>query len=133
MQPPEAVTLAGRPRVCPCSSRPTAANAGVLALFLAPSVIFLLLTSVYPLLNALRLSFYSWNMMIPFSKPTWYGLGNYTRLLDDPQFWNAVKVTLIFVGRRRHHRADPGHDRWPCWRPRASTPWGRSAPSCSSR
>jgi multiple sugar transport system permease protein len=69
----------------------------VLALFLAPSVIFLLLTSVYPLLNSLRLSFYSWNMMIPFSKPVWYGLGNYTRLLDDPQFWNAVKATLIFV------------------------------------
>jgi multiple sugar transport system permease protein len=69
----------------------------VLALFLAPSVIFLLLTSVYPLLNSLRLSFYSWNMMIPFSKPTWYGLGNYTRLFDDPQFWNAVKATLIFV------------------------------------
>ena len=35
--------------------------------------------------------------MIPFSKPTWYGVGNYTRLLNDPEFWNAVKVTLIFV------------------------------------
>ena len=49
-----------------------------LGLFLAPSVIFLLLTSVYPLLNSLRLSFYSWNMTIPFSKPVWFGLGNYT-------------------------------------------------------
>ena len=69
----------------------------VLGLFLAPSVIFLLLTSVYPLLNSLRLSFYSWNMMIPFSKPVWYGLGNYTRLASEQQFWNAVKVTLIYV------------------------------------
>jgi multiple sugar transport system permease protein len=69
----------------------------VLALFLAPSIIFLLLTSVYPLLNSLRLSFYSWNMMIPFSKPVWFGLGNYTRLLDSPEFWNAVKVTVIYV------------------------------------
>lgn len=70
----------------------------VLLLFLAPSVFFLLVTSVYPLLNSLRLSFYSWNMTIPFSKPQWYGLGNYTRLLDDPAFWNSVKVTLLFVG-----------------------------------
>jgi multiple sugar transport system permease protein len=69
----------------------------VLGLFLAPSVIFLLLTSVYPLLNSLRLSFYSWNMTIPFSKPVWFGLGNYSRLLQDPTFWNAVRITFFYV------------------------------------
>jgi multiple sugar transport system permease protein len=69
----------------------------VLGLFLAPSVLFLLITSVYPLLNSLRLSFYTWNMTIPFSKPVWFGLGNYTRLLHSTTFWNAVKATFIFV------------------------------------
>jgi multiple sugar transport system permease protein len=69
----------------------------VLGLFLAPSILFLLITSVYPLLNSLRLSFYTWNMTIPFSKPVWFGVGNYTRLLHDPTFWSAVKITFVYV------------------------------------
>jgi multiple sugar transport system permease protein len=69
----------------------------VLFVFLAPAVLFLLITSVYPLLNSLRLSFFSWNMMIPYSTPHWFGLGNYTRLLGDQEFWNSVKATFIFV------------------------------------
>ncbi len=67
-------------------------------LFLAPAAIFLLVTSVYPLLNSLRLSFYSWNMMIPFSKPVYVGLKNYANLLQDPAFISSVKITLIYVG-----------------------------------
>jgi multiple sugar transport system permease protein len=66
-------------------------------LFLAPSVLFLLLTSVYPLLNSLWLSLHSWNMMIPFSKPVWIGLQNYARLPSDPAFVNSVKITLTYV------------------------------------
>ena len=69
----------------------------MLFVFLAPAVLFLLITSVYPLLNSLRLSFFSWNMMIPFSRPQWFGLGNYTRLLGDQEFWNSVKATFTFV------------------------------------
>jgi len=69
----------------------------VLVLFLAPSVLFLLLTSVYPLLNSLWLSFHSWNLMIPFSKPVWIGIENYAKLPSDPAFINAVKITLIYV------------------------------------
>jgi multiple sugar transport system permease protein len=67
------------------------------ALFLAPAVAFLLLTSVYPLLYSLWLSFHSWNMTIPNSQPVWIGTRNYERLWDSPEFWNSVEVTLIFV------------------------------------
>jgi len=67
------------------------------ALFLAPSVLFLLVTSVYPLLYSLRLSFYSWNMSIPFSKPVFIGLKNYANLVQDPGFINSVRITLIYV------------------------------------
>jgi multiple sugar transport system permease protein len=69
----------------------------VSALFLAPSVIFLLVTSVYPLLYSLRLSFYSWNMNIPFSKPVYVGLKNYINLVQDPAVLNSVQVTLTYV------------------------------------
>ncbi|MCE7987874.1 MAG: sugar ABC transporter permease [Caldilinea sp. CFX5] len=66
-------------------------------LFLAPAVLFLLFTSVYPLLYSLRLSFYSWNMSVPNSQPVFIGLDNYTRLFSDPNFLSSVRITLIFV------------------------------------
>jgi len=70
----------------------------VSVLFLLPSVVFLLLTSVYPLLYSLRLSFFSWNMSIPFSQPVFVGLKNYANLVQDPAFISSVKITLIYVG-----------------------------------
>jgi multiple sugar transport system permease protein len=65
--------------------------------FIAPALIFLLLTNVYPLLYSLRLSFYSWNMMVPLSVPKFVGVENYTDLPADPVFLIAVQRTLIFV------------------------------------
>ena len=65
--------------------------------FLAPAVIFLLLTNVYPLLKSLQLSFYSWNMTIPNSRPVWVGVDNYTDLLTNADFINSIKITLIYV------------------------------------
>src|SRR3954470_17339891 len=66
-------------------------------LFLAPAVLFLLLTSVYPLLYSLWLSFHSWNMTIPNSRPVWFGGENYHQLLVNPAFLNSLRITLIFV------------------------------------
>ncbi|MEZ4731507.1 MAG: sugar ABC transporter permease [Caldilineaceae bacterium] len=66
-------------------------------LFMAPAILFLLLTSVYPLLYSLRLSFYSWNMSVPNSQPVFIGLDNYTRLFSDSNFLASVRITLIFV------------------------------------
>src|SRR5688572_7164722 len=66
-------------------------------LFLAPAILFLLLTSVYPLLYSLWLSFHSWNMTIPNSRPVWFGGENYRQLLVNPAFLNSLRVTLIFV------------------------------------
>lgn len=66
-------------------------------LFVAPALLFLLLTSVYPLLYSLRLSFFSWNMSVPNNEPLYIGLRNYTRLFTDPIFQSSVRTTLIFV------------------------------------
>jgi multiple sugar transport system permease protein len=65
--------------------------------FLAPALIFLLLTNVYPLLYSLRLSFYNWNMTIPLSQPRWVGLENYLALPHDPILVTSVQRTLVFV------------------------------------
>ncbi|HEU5431268.1 MAG TPA: sugar ABC transporter permease [Thermomicrobiales bacterium] len=66
-------------------------------LFLLPAILFLVLTSVYPLLYSFWLSLHSWNMTIPRSRPVWIGATNYQRLATDPEFANSLKVTLIFV------------------------------------
>lgn len=69
----------------------------VSALFLAPAIGFLAVTSVYPLLYSLWLSFHSWNMTIPNSRPVWVGSANFQGLLDNPAFLNSLQVTLVFV------------------------------------
>src|SRR6476469_1907062 len=66
-------------------------------LFLAPAVLFLLLTSVYPLFYSLWLSFHKWNMTIPRSHPVWFGFKNYQNLWHSDTFKNSLQVTLIFV------------------------------------
>lgn len=66
-------------------------------LFLAPAIAFLALTSVYPLLYSLWLSFHSWNMTIPNSRAVWVGAANYQQLVENPAFLNSLRVTLIFV------------------------------------
>jgi multiple sugar transport system permease protein len=66
-------------------------------LFLAPAVLFLLFTSVYPLLYSLWLSFHQWNMTIPRSHPVWFGYKNYENLWHSDNFRNSLQVTLVFV------------------------------------
>lgn len=69
----------------------------VSALFLAPAIIFLLITSVYPLLYSLALSFYRWNMSLPNSRPVWAGLDNYIALLNNEAFRSSFFITITFV------------------------------------
>lgn len=66
-------------------------------IFLAPAVLFLLVTSVYPLIYSFWLSFHAWNMTIPRSKPDYIGLDNYRNLWENDAFRNSLQVTLIFV------------------------------------
>ncbi len=67
-----------------------------IVVFLAPAVILYTLFMVYPLLNSLRLSFFS----ITPQAETFVGLKNYVTLFTDsnyaPRFWNALKNNLIF-------------------------------------
>lgn len=62
--------------------------------FLAPSLIGLLLFTVYPILSSLWLAFNDWNLMSP---PKWVGLKNFETLLNDPSFWTALRYTLTFI------------------------------------
>lgn len=64
------------------------------AVFLAPSLIGLLVFIVYPIASSLWLAFQDWNMLSP---PKFIGLANFQELFQDKAFWNALRYTLTFV------------------------------------
>jgi multiple sugar transport system permease protein len=63
-------------------------------LLLPASVLIVVLVGV-PFLRALWLSFHK--KLLGAEEAPWIGLGNYSALLSDPTFWQAVKNTFIFT------------------------------------
>src|SRR3712207_4001301 len=63
---------------------------------MVPGLLFLLAFSVYPLIYALRISLYEWNML-DVSGRTFVGLENFTSLLSSNDFWRPFLITLEFV------------------------------------
>ena len=64
---------------------------------LAPAVIVLLITTVYPILRSLWISFHSWNLTESLTLGPFIGVHNYIRAFNSPSFWNSVLVTFIFT------------------------------------
>ncbi|KNY15605.1 hypothetical protein AKG11_18160 [Shinella sp. SUS2] len=64
--------------------------------FLAPALILYLGLLIFPALQAFYLSLFKTSGF--GDTPVWVGLGNYTRLLADPIFWQALRnMSLIMV------------------------------------
>lgn len=64
-------------------------------LFILPWLVGYLVFQLGPMLYSLVLSFTRYSMFTPMK---WVGLENYwTIFFDDPRFWQALKVTTIFV------------------------------------
>lgn len=64
-------------------------------LYLSPTFIILILFVFVPIVTSFTLSL---NRTAPFGGTMLYvGLENYTRLLQDPNYWNSVRVSLIFT------------------------------------
>jgi multiple sugar transport system permease protein len=62
--------------------------------FLSPWIIGLLVFSIYPIFSSFYLSLTNFNI---FDKPGFIGTVNYTRLLSDPRFLKACRVTTTYV------------------------------------
>ncbi len=62
--------------------------------FVIPAMVFFLVFSFYPMLSGLYYSVTRFTLLKP---PVFIGLDNFTNLLADSQFQNAVWVTFIFV------------------------------------
>ncbi|WP_433892686.1 carbohydrate ABC transporter permease [Streptomyces sp. CA-111067] len=63
-------------------------------IFLTPSMVGFTLFVILPALGAFGLSFFDWDL---FGTPRWVGLANFTRLFQDQQMWDSLRVTLEFV------------------------------------
>lgn len=65
--------------------------------FLAPAAIVYSLFMIYPLIDSLRLSFFTFTQD---NHQVWNGIGNYTKLFLDsewaPRFWGALGNNLVF-------------------------------------
>ncbi|WP_223691707.1 carbohydrate ABC transporter permease [Leifsonia poae] len=62
---------------------------------MAPSMLILGVFVLFPILQSLYYSFFNWT--VGATTQEWVGFGNYIKLFQDPQFWNALGVTLIFT------------------------------------
>jgi multiple sugar transport system permease protein len=63
-------------------------------LFILPALIGFLAFMVWPTLRGIYLSFTSFNLLTP---PEFNGLDNYIRMIQDPVFWNSMRVTIYYV------------------------------------
>jgi len=63
-------------------------------LFISPWLIGLVLFTLGPMLISLLVSFTQWDLL---SDPAWIGTENYRRMLADPLFWQALKVTATYT------------------------------------
>ncbi|MEV0901196.1 sugar ABC transporter permease [Actinoplanes sp. NPDC049802] len=66
--------------------------------FLSPWLLGLLTITAVPMLMSLYLSFTNYDVLSDWASMEWVGLDNYrTMFTDDPSFWHAVRVTLVFA------------------------------------
>lgn len=62
-------------------------------LFIIPSFAIIVVFGLYPVLRAGYISLHEWSII----KGRFIGLMNYQRLLKDPDFWQALQVTVFYV------------------------------------
>ncbi|MFI0774075.1 carbohydrate ABC transporter permease [Streptomyces sp. NPDC021212] len=64
------------------------------AAFIAPAFFGFLVFLLWPTLRGIYLSFTRFNLLTP---PEWVGLDNYVRMVNDPVFWDSLRVTVLYV------------------------------------
>jgi multiple sugar transport system permease protein len=66
---------------------------GVGFLFVLPAVVFFLVFFLYPVTQAIRVSFTSWNLFTPAE---YIGFKNFTDMVNDDAFRNAFRITVTY-------------------------------------
>jgi multiple sugar transport system permease protein len=66
-------------------------------LFVAPAVLILAFTCLYPVMKGFELCFYDWSLGTPIGSRKFIGWENFVWAWQDPAVFNSIKVTLIFT------------------------------------
>ena len=74
--------------------KPLRRQEGAAHVFMLPWLFGLVLVTAVPMLASLYLSFTDYNVL---SSPEFIGGENFARLIEDPRFWNSVRVTVTYV------------------------------------
>ena len=85
---------------------PGRSDIGAALIFILPALIGFLVFYLYPFIRGFYFSLTRYNLL---GTPTFIGFDNFTRLFQDPLFWNAILVTVEYV--MSQHRV-PDHT-WP--------------------
>lgn len=88
------MTTANRTRRPPGRTGRRLRYALVVLAFLLPSALPLAMFTIYPMFGAFWVSLHKWNLLSPME---WVGLGNYAKLLQDPETLNAFGNTFYYI------------------------------------
>ena len=66
-------------------------------LFVLPATIIMAVACLYPVLQALRLSFYNWSIGTPWTEAAFAGAQYFSRLVGDPAVRSSLLTTLLFA------------------------------------
>ena len=73
---------------------PAASRNRVAYFLIAPAILILAVTSLYPAVYSFVLSFFNWNWGVRFD---FIGLGNYLDLFRSAEFWQVLYQTFLFA------------------------------------
>lgn len=76
----------------PGSQQRQISDSRIIQLFVAPTMILLILMNIFPLIYSLYLSFTDYSV-ISAQAPQWVGIDNYVNILADERFWHNFAVT----------------------------------------
>ncbi len=64
---------------------------------LAPSIVGMLVLTIYPLISGLRLTLVDYDLLASTPQGQWNWFRNYTDLLNNKDFWDAMRFTLVYT------------------------------------
>lgn len=65
-------------------------------LFVAPALLLFLTLIAFPVVQAVRISLYDWQVL-PGATSEFLGLDNYRRAMEDPRFWTSLTNAAVYM------------------------------------
>ncbi|MBN2123257.1 MAG: sugar ABC transporter permease [Deltaproteobacteria bacterium] len=63
---------------------------------ISPGLVFLLVMAAVPIFALIAMSFFCIDLTFPMGNG-WVGFDNYTEMMHDSRFWNAMKLTAVYT------------------------------------